>query len=498
MLRACSAFRHLLETSSQPADRRVYYWRLEVAVGVPGRFMSTRIALLSCLLFASAAPAPAQHPAAATAIQHVTVIDGTGAPQARNVTVVIRGGRIESIRPSGGTRIPAGVTIIEGRGKYLIPGLIDTHTHIASEAGTPKIERALAFALSYGVTGLRDASGSGHERELVDLRARIDHGEVLAPRLYVSGTAAPQNVTRHHAPDLAGLIRQLRDIGVDGIKLRNLTAEDGSTAIHAAKAAGLPIFGHTYRLKRGEDFTQQAVRAGISGIMHVAGIGPARSLQPRAVTATGWQREWLALYLQWLDASAAEESQLLEALLTGGVWLEPTLTTETFVIYDEWYRKRQENRLLAQLWKQSYVESREGFPAFTGSDLQLARQGFIRMQTFVRRFQEAGGLVLAGTDNLPWPAAGVHEELRLLVDAGLSPLAALQAATRNAARALGWERRTGTIEVGRDADLVLLDASPLTAVTNTMRIHAVVRAGRLFDRAALDRLRDTAGNVGQR
>lgn len=63
--------------------------------------------------------------------------------------------------------------------------------------------------------------------------------------------------------------------------------------------------------------------------MHVAGIGPARSLQPREVTAMGWQREWLALYLQWLDASAAEESHLLEALLTGGVWLEPTLTTET-------------------------------------------------------------------------------------------------------------------------------------------------------------------------
>jgi hypothetical protein len=232
--------------------------------------------------------------------------------------------------------------------------------------------------------------------------------------------------------------------------------------------------------------------------MHVEGIGPGPvSRPPRALRATGWQREWLALYLQWLNASSAEESRLREALVAGGVWLEPTLTADAFVVHDEWYRDRPENRLLAQLWGQSYKESREGFPAFTGSDLQLARQGFLRMQRFVRRFQEAGGLVIAGSDGLPWPAAGVHEELRLLVAAGLGPLAALQAATRNAARALGWERRTGTIEIGRDADLVLLDASPLIEVTNTMRIHAVVRAGRVLDRAAIDRLRDASGSAGR-
>jgi imidazolonepropionase-like amidohydrolase len=110
------------------------------------------------------------------------------------------------------------------------------------------------------------------------------------------------------------------------------------------------------------------------------------------------------------------------------------------------------------------------------------------MQAFVRDFQASGGMLLTGTDMSPWPGAGLHEELRLLVDAGLSPLAALQAATGNSARALGWDGRTGAIAVGLDADLVLLDADPLRDIANTTRIRAVVRAGHLLDRAALDRL----------
>jgi imidazolonepropionase-like amidohydrolase len=139
------------------------------------------------------------------------------------------------------------------------------------------------------------------------------------------------------------------------------------------------------------------------------------------------------------------------------------------------------------LWT-SYEQVRTGFPAFAGEDLNLARQGFKRMQAFVRRFHAAGGTLLAGTDMSPWPGAGLHEELRLLVESGLSPLAALQAATWNPARALGWDGRTGTVAVGLDADLVLLDANPLDDITNTTRIWAVVRAGQVLDRTTLDRL----------
>jgi hypothetical protein len=217
--------------------------------------------------------------------------------------------------------------------------------------------------------------------------------------------------------------------------------------------------------------------------MHVSGAGPADSEEPRTLAATGWQRAWLSLYLRWLDASKQQEDRFLQALLSHRAWLEPTLAMESFILYDARYRNRPEMR-----WQWApYEQVRSGLPAFTGVDLELARQGFKRMLMFVRRFHAAGGRILAGTDNYPWPG-GLHEELRLLVEAGLSPLAALQTATWNPARALGWDRHTGTIAVGKDADLVLIDADPLQDITNTARIWAVVRAGQIVDRAALDRL----------
>lgn len=437
--------------------------------------------------------AAAQAPGTPVAIRHVTVIDGTGAAPLPDATVIIRGRIIESIGPSRSAKVPAGTRVIEGAGRYLIPGLIDTHMHIAAVAGTPQIERILRMTLAQGITGLRDASGVGHERALVELRGRIERGDLLAPRLYVSGSGTPQNVPRYHAAGLADLIRQLHAIGVDGIKLRNLTSVEADTVIRESRAAGLPVFGHTYGREPNTNFTLRALGVGATGVMHILGIGPAATLQPRTLLATEWQADWLGLYLHWLDASAAEESQLLDAFLSSGAWLEPTLTADAFVLHDEWYRNRPENRLLSDLWGMSYEQLRSGFPAFTGSDLELGRQGFQRMEAFLRRFHEAGGVVLAGTDMLPWPTVGLHEELRLLVHAGLSPLAALQAATRDNARALGWEARTGTIAIGRDADLLLLDGNPLEDISNTKRIRVVVRAGRVLDRAALDSLRTRAG-----
>lgn len=429
-------------------------------------------------------PDLAQGQAAAVAIRHVTVVAGTTTAPLSDATIVIRGGRIDALGPASAVAIPAGAQVIDGGGRFAIPGLIDTHVHIASSAGSPDVERILGYQLASGITGVRDASGAGRERELIALRDRINAGDVLAPRLYVSGSATPQNIPRHGASNLEDLVRRLRDLGVDGLKLRNLNKGQADTVIHQARALGLPAFGHTYGLAPGLDFTLDALQAGAAGVMHVSGIGPARSVKPRTLAATGWQRDWLMLYLQWLDATEEEEQQLLRALLSQRAWLEPTLTTESFVLEDARYRNRPETRFLGT----PYEQARQGFPVFTGSDLELARQGFTRMQAFVRRFQADGGVLLAGTDMLPWPGPGLHEELLLLVEAGLSPMSALQAATRNAARALGWEARTGTIAVGLSADLVLLEANPLLDITNTTKIWAVVRAGHVLTRPALDTL----------
>jgi cytosine/adenosine deaminase-related metal-dependent hydrolase len=451
-----------------------------------------RHSLIASIVIAhTLSPALARAQEALTAIRNVTVIPGTAASPTPQATIVIRGRRIDAVGPSSSIRIPAGARVIDGEGRFVIPGLIDTHAHIASDVGTSSLERVLGYELANGVTGMREASGMGRERELSALRQRIETGEMLAPRLYVSGSATPQNLGRYRARDWEDLLRQLRDVGVDGIKLRNLTRAQADTVIRLARGLGLPAYGHTYGPGFNLDnFSLDALEAGVTGIMHVAGAGPADSAKPRTLAAVGWERTWLGLYLNWLDASEEQEQRFLQALLSHHAWLEPTLAIESLILYDERYRTRAENRLL---WT-SYEQVRLGFPVFAGEDLALARQGFKRMQDFVSRFQSTGGMVLAGTDMSPWPGAGIHEELRLLVESGLSPLAALQAATWNPARVLGWSEHTGTIAVGLDADLVILEANPLDDITNTARIWAVVRAGQLLDRTTLDRLlaaRDT-------
>lgn len=452
------------------------------------RMIRRVVLLLVAVDTVASSQAPPQAPFAVVVIRHVTVIDGTGTAPQSDATVIIREGRVAVIGPSRAVKIPARAHVIEGRGKYLIPGLIDTHMHVAPSVGTPRFDLLLRLTLANGITGLRDASGIGKERVLVDLRGRSDRGEVLAPRIYVSGSGTPHNVPRYKAAGLSDLIDTLRDVGVDGIKLRNLTGAQADTVIREARAIGLPTFGHTYGFGVNSDFTLRALAEGATGVMHVAGIGPAQSQQARRLSSTGWERDWLRQYLQWVDATPADESRLIDALLASGAWLEPTLTADAFVVHDDWYRDRPGNRVITQVWGQSYQQSRDGFPTFAGPDMELARQGFSRMQAFVRRFHEAGGVVVTGSDMLPVPIGGVHEELRLLVDAGLSPMAALQAATRNAAQVLGWKNRTGTIVVGRDADLVLLDGNPLENISNTKRIRSVIRRGRSLNRAVLDSL----------
>jgi len=429
--------------------------------------------------------------APAIAIRNVTLLTGGTVAPMSHATIVVQGRTIVALGPTKTVRIPSGARVIDGSGKYLIPGLIDTHVHIAWMVGTPAMDTQVALELASGITGHRDAGGVGHERELVAFRSRIDAGDVLAPRLYVTGSGSSQNVVRYQADGVADLIRKLAVVGVNGIKLRNTTAVQADTVIAAARAAGLPAFGHTYGGGGGVppgDFTLRAIDDGAAGVMHVSGIGPAGQLVSHTIAATGWQRQWLvSLYLRWTDASAAEEERLLQRMIGTHTWLEPNFTADAFLLHDEWYRGRPELRFIAG----SYDSLRMGFPEFRGGDLALAREGWDRMQCFVRRFQDAGGLVLAGTDMLPWPG-GIHEELRLLVLAGLSQMEALQVATRNAAQALGWGARTGTIAVGMDADLLLLDADPLLDITNTTRIRAVVRAGHLLDRTALDSLLSVA------
>jgi imidazolonepropionase-like amidohydrolase len=187
----------------------------------------------------------------------------------------------------------------------------------------------------------------------------------------------------------------------------------------------------------------------------------------------------LYFFTAWQRASERDIQMLIDTMVARGVWYEPTRLNSYYWEHQDQYDVGALSPL--HPWRtrdQSRPTDAELRDAVLKSEAAEAR--------FITRFYEAGGIILAGTDEVPFPPFGVAEEMRLLVAAGLPPLAALQAATINAARAMGYDDRVGTLEVGKLADIVLLDADPLKDITNVHKIRAVVHDGRLLDRATLD------------
>jgi imidazolonepropionase-like amidohydrolase len=427
-------------------------------------------------------------------IENVNLVDVTGDGLVPHMSVLIRDDVIAEVAAAGSIRAPLQAQRMDGAGRFLLPGLIDTHVHPGWHLdGQARIGADAALAslyLSRGVTGVRDASIQGQERQALQARRDAESGARVLPRIHVAGRVDQSNLAKHHVQDVRELTRILTDMGVDSLKIRNgLTMTDISVAAEMARDLDKPVWGHTYADL--QDYSSAALRAGVSGITHVLGINPmVDSNRPEpAPPLEEWEAAWVYGATQWLHEDDRVTNALIDLMVERGAWLEPTLVTEHFVINPDLYRDHDNNAWLTI----DYENTRLGFPQLEGKDLEDYRAAFTRMQAFVRRFYEAGGWLLAGTDNLPWQGAGLHMELQLLVDAGIPPLGALQAATINAAKALGWED-IGAIEPGMQADLVLLDANPLADIKNTSSIHAVITRGRLLSRPQLDAMLATAAD----
>ena len=466
------------------------------------------IRVLALALLFCAACAPTQRTQVAPepadlAFTHVNVIDVETGDVLPEQTVLIARNRIQALGPSSRVPVPLGAQVVEARGKYLIPGLVDTHVHRWWSTGTTGDTVPLfGWLLANGVTSMREAGGAGRERELVQLRERIERGEMLAPRLYVSGVASTKNVGRYGATDLRDLVRRLGGLGIDGIKVIHLTTDETSEAIEEARRIGLPAYGHTHvfggaGMQRPDlpfgfqGYARDAVASGLSGVMHVTALTPTPGQPPSAFPADGTQEEqmahydrwWTGVLSGWLRMREGEMDDLVQAMVRQGTWLEPTLIFDDVSAHPDRYQDHPGEAYLGM----SLTEWR-GIAPLEAEQLRERQRVMARLGKFVRRFHAAGGLVLTGSDNTPVPGFGLHDELVLLVEAGLSPLAALQAATRNPAHAFGREDRLGTIQEGKLADLVLLEANPLEDITHTRKISAVVMNGRYLDRKVLDEL----------
>lgn len=460
----------------------------------------------------SSSGAPVIAPSAAIAITHVTIVDVTGGPERTDATIVVRGNRIASIGSSD-SAAPADARVLDGSGKYLIPGLWDMHVH----AAWPNIADPVAeLFVANGVTGVRDMWGD--PGVIRDWRRDVADRDGRHPRLIAAGNLVdgpepvwPNSIRVRNAKEARDLVRSLQRDGADFIKVYSHLPRDAYFAIaEESRKAGIPFVGHvTIAITAAE-----ASQAGQRSIEHLTGVAlgcsalESQILDETSHTIDG--RGWAAASAferaagGFIDStySATRCDSLAALFVRNQTWQVPTLTVRYNVTHldDPALEKDPRLRYIPRFVRQRWFDRAESIER-GNTRAALAQQAQYRREAMiVGQLWRDGVPILAGTDELnPYclPGFSLHDELARLVGAGLTPLAALQTATINPARFLHATDSLGTIEAGKVADLVLLDADPLANIRNVSRIAAVVANGRLIDSTDRERLmNDAAGASG--
>ncbi|MDB5336688.1 MAG: hypothetical protein JWN70_2307 [Planctomycetaceae bacterium] len=456
--------------------------------------MKLVIACLTVVALAGALHAQAEDPPAKSlAITGVTVIDATGAPAQPDITVIIFGNRIIAMGEVG---VPAGAQVVDGKGKYLIPGLWDMHVHTVSPS-------FLQLYLANGVTGVRDMHAMDPDATF-GLRKQVQEGKQPGPRIVVAGPLVdgpnpfvPGSLVAADAAEGRAAVRKLKKMGADFVKVYTKLPREAYLSIaDEAKLQGLPFVGHIPESVS----AAEASDLGQKSIEHLTGVELASSdkedeLRREAVAALVDNQAAMEL-LGRIGARAADSVSdtkaraLYARFVRNGTWHVPTLTVLHSLVSLDDPKFTADPRVKYMPPSLSSYWTLIKLPPETAAGLKLR---YKRTTGLVRAMHQAGVPFLAGTDTpgVPYvfPGFSLHNELALLVvECGFTPLEALQAATRNPARFFGREKDLGTVEPGKLADLVLLDADPLADIHNTTKIAAVVANGRLLSRPELDRM----------
>jgi imidazolonepropionase-like amidohydrolase len=439
-------------------------------------------------------------------IQHVNIIDVRAGKILPDQNVLIEGGRIVHEGPWVPTKPTPDAKVVSGRSQYLIPGLWDMHVH----AAWPGIDGIFApLFVANGVTGVREMFG-----DMAVVRAwkkRYETGEPW-PRMVAAGHILdgpnpiwPGSTVASNAEEARKAVDSLHQAGADFIKVYNRLPHDAYVAaIDEAKRLGTYVAGHVpdaVSVAEASDLGQRSIE-------HLTGVAlecssEADSLRAERSAATGDPAAKLKAYMRQADRilatqDAARCSDLFARLARNQTWQVPTLTVlrsmasmnDPHFTADPRLRYMPEEVRTSWDWRNDFR-----FRDRTEEDWAVGRRMNRRAVAIVSAMNRAGIPMLAGTDVLnpfTFPGFSLHDELALLVEAGLSNAEALRAATLNPAIFLHEEDSAGTVEAGKRADLVLLDANPLKDIHNTRRVRAVILNGRTYDRAALDSLIEKA------
>lgn len=433
------------------------------------------------------------------AITHVSVIDVVSGATNPDNTVLVSGNRITFVGPASSARVPSGARLIDGRGKFLIPGLWDMHVHgfvyVFSDFAGP-------LMIANGVTGARDMGY--HIDTTLSWKSRIAAGREVGPRLVVGARVdGPINEARfvsHVITEEDGvravdtLARKKDGSGrADFIKPYSWVPRAAYFGVAAeSKKLGVPFAGHVpYSVS-----VTEASEAGQKSIEHEDDLMRACSSREGALraefadtTTLTTERELTRIRSQARVLRATYDQakcrSVIRTLARNKTWVTPTLIV--YQPYAHAFDSASTHPELAKyvpgIVKGGWLRRAGGV---TPADSMVVRSYFSFDRT--RDLKDAGVKLLAGTD-MPqafvYPGFSLHDELVLLVRSGLTPLEALRTATYNPAEYLGALDSLGSVSQGKVADLVLLDADPLLDIRNTRRVAAVIANGRLFDRAAL-------------
>jgi hypothetical protein len=432
-----------------------------------------------------------------TVLTGATVIDGTGTPARRDVTLVLVGDRIAWVGDRRAMPPAEGANVIDLRGKYVIPGLWDMHTHYGFD---DKITVPLHIA--NGVTSVREMWGFP---EIRAVRDRIESGQLLGPRFTIASNIidgansvwAPDSTQVVTAAEARAAVQTAKSDGADFIKIYTYIDGEAYFALaDEAKRVGLPVVGHHPARLHVKDVSDAGMRSfehlysmpiatstradEIERILNTTPIDPAN---PR-----GYYN-----YIRELDRQAAlahspsKAAALYERFARNGTWQSPTLSVIRVMSSPaDTYAHDPRLKYIDKGTQQFWAEHIKNFAPKTPEEIAQQREFFLFRMEMVHKMERAGVRIIGGTDTpnpYVFPGFAAHDELSLMVEAGLSPMRALQAMTRDAACYLGLDRTMGTVSQGKVADLLVLDANPLADITNTQKIHAIFTRGKLITSA---------------
>jgi predicted amidohydrolase len=431
--------------------------------------------------------------APALVIEGGTLIDGNGGTPLPDSEVVIQGSRIASVSRKGQSSYPPNAWIIKADGKYVLPGLFDSQNSYSWYFGEAMLNHGITSTVDVGTTG----------ETAVPYRDAVMHGKAKGPRAFTGvsrlsvnanalvSTGFENPLTHTRVPKSAEETRQLVKAWI-AAGADYILSYDGAlpmdyyvAAMEEARKAGVPFFTRAYGPVL---FPKDAALLGAGALPHSAGVGIAVTKDPSKFKQGRDDRNELDRYAEMDDAKARE---LIKVLVEHHVALVPTFMINFPGYPKEWDQFATEARqffnnpeLLAYYPPSAVQGALRSYIRIDQGELRARRmKGYENALRFHKMFVDAGGhLVVSGNTNDAWvPGVDLHQEMQILADAGLTPMQIIQGSTKYAAEMLRKQDLLGTVEAGKLADVIIVDADPLKDIKNLDKIDTVIQDGRIVE-----------------